>query len=215
MFVKTKIKQKMIKIFAFPIYLFEEIVYNNEYMKSSYTTKKIAVLALFTALGLIMFVIENQFPPMFIPGAKMGLSNIFSFAALIMYSPVEGFIVIIARTVLGAMFVGNFSTILYSFTAGMVSMAVSSLLLYVFFPKISIMAVSIAAAVCHNITQDLVFCLLAGTTYALYYLPYLMLLGIVSGAIVGAVTLLIFKKVPMSVFEKSMYNKKGQHTANQ
>ncbi len=208
MFVKTKNKQKMIKIFRFPIYLFAEIVYNSEYMGVSFTTKKIAVLALFTALGLITFIIENQFPPMFIPGAKMGLSNIFSFAALIMYSPVEGFIVIIARTVLGAMFVGNFSTVIYSFTAGMVSMAVSSLLLYVLFPKISIMAISIAAAVCHNVVQDLVFCLLAGTTYALYYMPYLMLLGVLAGAIVGAATLLIFKKVPLSVFEKSIYKRK-------
>ncbi|HBN12975.1 MAG TPA: heptaprenyl diphosphate synthase, partial [Clostridiales bacterium] len=47
------------------------------------TAKKVATLSVFTALSLIMFIIENQFPPMFIPGARMGLANIFSFAALI------------------------------------------------------------------------------------------------------------------------------------
>ena len=53
--------------------------------------KKIVVLAIFTALSLITFVIENQFPPLLLPGARMGLANIFSFAALIMYSPWEAF----------------------------------------------------------------------------------------------------------------------------
>ena len=50
------------------------------------SAKKIVVLAIFTALSLITFVIESQFPPLLLPGARMGLANIFSFAALIMYS---------------------------------------------------------------------------------------------------------------------------------
>lgn len=70
-------------------------------MKSGvFSAKKIAVLALFTALGLIVFIIENQFPPLFVPGAKMGLANIFSLAALILYGPAEAFAVVIVRTVL-------------------------------------------------------------------------------------------------------------------
>ena len=118
--------------------------------------KKIAVLAIFTALSLIMFIIENQFPPLFIPGAKMGLANIFSFAALIMYSPVEAFIVVAIRTGLGAVYAGNVSALLYSFTGGIVSMAVSSLLMYTLYPRISVMSVSVLAAVAHNITQNIV-----------------------------------------------------------
>ena len=71
------------------------------------TAKKIATLAIFTALSLITFIIENQFPPLFFPGAKMGLANIFSFAALIMFSPLEAFAIIAIRTGLGAIFAGN------------------------------------------------------------------------------------------------------------
>ncbi|MCD8200777.1 MAG: Gx transporter family protein [Clostridia bacterium] len=169
-------------------------------MRKYWAAKKISMISLFTALSLIVFVIENQFPSMLIPGARMGLANIFSFAALIMYSPAEGFIVVAARTLLGAIFAGNITSVLYSFTAGMVSMAVSALLLCLAHPRVSIMAISIAAAVCHNITQNLIFVWMSGTIYAMYYMPYLMLLGVVSGAIVGGVTMLIFKKVPMSVF---------------
>ena len=171
------------------------------------TAKKIATLAIFTALSLIMFIIENQFPPLFIPGAKMGLANIFSFVALIMYSPVEAFVIVAVRTGLGAVYAGNVSALLYSFTGGVVSMAVSSVLMYTVYPRISIMSVSVLAAVAHNITQNIVFVIISGTALTLGYMPYLVLIGVLSGAIVGGVTLLLFKKVPQSVFEK-MINKK-------
>lgn len=169
--------------------------------------KKIAVLAIFTALSLVTFIIENQFPPLFIPGAKMGLANIFSFAALIMYSPVEAFIVVAVRTGLGAVYAGNVSALLYSFTGGIVSMTVSSVLMYAVYPKISLMSVSVIAAVAHNVTQNLVFAGISGTPLTLGYMPYLVLIGIVSGAVVGAVIMLIFKKVPQSVFEKAIGKK--------
>lgn len=179
-------------------------------MKSGkFAAKKIAVLAIFIALSLITFIIENQFPPMFVPGARMGLANIFSFAALIMYSPVEAFIVVAVRTGLGAVYAGNVSALLYSFTGGVVSMSISSLLMYTVYPKISVMAVSILAAVAHNITQNIVFVLLTDTS-TLTLIPYFILVGILSGAIVGAVILLIFKKIPLSVFEKALGQKKLQ-----
>ena len=166
--------------------------------------KKIATLAIFTALSLIMFIIENQFPPLFIPGAKMGLANIFSFAALIMYSPVEAFIIVAIRTGLGAIYAGNVSSLLYSFTGGVVSMAISSVLMYTVYPRISVMSVSILAAVAHNITQNIVFVIISGTTLTFGYMPYLVLIGILSGAIVGGIIMLVFKKVPQSVFERAI-----------
>lgn len=179
-------------------------------MKSGkFPAKKIAVLAIFIALSLITFIIENQFPPLFVPGARMGLANIFSFAALIMYSPVEAFIVVAVRTGLGAVYAGNLSALLYSFTGGVVSMTISSLLMYTVYPKISVMAVSVLAAVAHNITQNIVFVLLTDTS-TITLIPYFILTGILSGAIVGAVILLIFKKVPLSVFEKALGQKKLQ-----
>lgn len=167
-----------------------------------YTAKKIAVLSLLTGLGLVTFIIENLLPPLFIPGAKLGLANIFSFAALIIYSPWEAFIVLIARTVLGAVFAGNLSALLYSFTGGLVSMAVSSVLVYTAHPKISVMSISVAAAVLHNITQNIVFVFLTGSYLMFGYMPYLALLGIFSGAVVGGITLTVFKGVPLRVFEK-------------
>lgn len=160
------------------------------------TAKKIAVMSLLTGLSLIMFIVENLLPPLFIPGAKLGLANIFSFAALIIYTPVEAFIILIARTLLGAIFAGNLSALLYSFTGGVVAMAVSSLLMYTLYPKISVMAVSVTSAILHNLTQNVVFVFLSGTTLMFGYMPYLALIGIFSGAVVGGVTLVLFKGIP-------------------
>ena len=179
-------------------------------MKSGkFTAKKIAVLAIFITLSLITFIIENQFPPLFVPGARMGLANIFSFFLLIMFSPVEAFIVVAVRTGLGAIYAGNVSALLYSFTGGVVSMAISSVLMYTVYPRVSVMAVSVLGAVAHNVTQNIVFVLLTDTS-TLTLIPYFILAGILSGAIVGAVTLLLFKKIPMSVFEKTIGRKKLQ-----
>ena len=166
------------------------------------TAKKIAVLSLLTGLSLITFIIENLLPPLFIPGAKLGLANIFSLAALLLYSPVEAFLVLTARTVLGAVFAGNLSALLYSFTGGAVAMAVSAVLIYTVYPKISVMAVSVAAAVLHNITQNCVFVLLTGSALLFGYMPYLALIGILSGGVVGGIIIAVFKGIPSKTFEK-------------
>lgn len=170
--------------------------------KGTTAAKKIAVLALLTGLGLVVFIIESLFPPMFIPGAKPGLANIFSLAALIIYSPWEAFAVVAARTLLGAVYAGNVSALLYSFTGGVASMAVSSVLLYVFYPRISIMSVSVAAAVMHNVVQNVVFVFLSGSVLMFGYMPYLVLLGVLSGAVVGGVTVALFRGIPESAFKK-------------
>ena len=180
---------------------------------SGFPAKKIAVLALFTALGLIVFIIENQFPPLIVPGAKMGLANIFSLSALILYGPMEGFIVVAVRTILGSLFAGNISMIMYSFTGGMVSLAVSAALMYLVYPRISVMAVSIAAAVVHNIVQTTVFVLISNTPEIYFHLPFLALIGILSGAIVGAVVSIIFKKIPESVFARAAFGPIGKKQA--
>ena len=136
--------------------------------KGKITSGRIAADALFAALGLITFLIESLFPPLFIPGAKMGLSNIFSLSALVLYGPVDAFVVVAVRTLLGSLFAGNISALLYSFTGGMAAMLVSA------------------------------------TALVFSYMPYLALIGVLSGAIVGAAVLIIFKKVPLSVYEKAI-----------
>ena len=177
------------------------------------SAKKLAALALLTALGLGAFLIESMFPPMFFPGAKMGLSNIISLFALVLYGLPEALLVVVARTVLGSLFAGNFSLLLYSLTAGVVSTAVSRLLLLAF-PRVSLLCVSVFSAVVHNTVQLLVYCALTQTTLIFSYLPYLALLGVLAGVIVGLAVTYAGKGIPLSFFARTagVKNKKNPKT---
>ena len=46
------------------------------------------------------------------------------------------------------------------------------------------------------------------------YMPYLILLGILAGAIVGGATMLIFKGIPQNVFLKAIDEKKKKFKEN-
>lgn len=165
-----------------------------------FSAKRVATLAVLTAMGLIMFMVESLFPPLFLPGAKMGLSNIFSMLTLFLLGPTEAFVLVVVRTVLGSMFTGNMSTLLYSLTAGIVSVAVSSVLVQFVYPKISIVAISVVSAIMHNVTQNVVFCLVSNTPEMFSYMPWLALLGILAGVIVGFAAWFILRMVPTRTF---------------
>ena len=165
-----------------------------------FSARRVATLSVLTAMGLITFMIESLFPPLFLPGAKMGLSNIFSLLTLFVLGPTEAFILVLVRTTLGSMFTGNMSTLMYSMTAGVVSVAVSAILVEFVYPKVSIVAISVVSAVLHNLTQNLVFCLISNTPEMFAYMPWLALLGVVAGIIVGFAVWFILRSVPTKVF---------------
>lgn len=165
-----------------------------------FSARRVAVLGMLTALGLIMFMVESLFPPLFLPGAKMGLSNIFSLLTLFVLGPAEALVLVIVRTTLGSMFTGNVSTLMYSLTAGLVSVVISAILVEFAYPKVSIVAISVVAAVMHNLTQNVVFCFVSNTPQMFAYMPWLGLIGIVAGIIVGFAVWFILRSVPAKVF---------------
>ena len=167
-----------------------------------FSAKRVATLAVLTAMGLIMFMVESLFPPLFLPGAKMGLSNIFSMLTLFLLGPTEAFVLVIIRTVVGSMFTGNMSTLMYSLTAGIGSVVVSSVLVQFAYPRVSIVAISVVSAIMHNVTQNVVFCLVSNTPEMFSYMPWLALLGILAGVIVGFAVWFILKAIPTRTFAR-------------
>lgn len=161
-----------------------------------FNAKRIATLSVLCAMGMIMFMVESLFPPLFLPGAKMGLSNIFSMLTLFLLGPVDALVVVVVRTVLGSLFGGGVSTLMYSLTAGVVSVTISAFLVEFVYPHVSIIAISIVSAICHNITQNVVFCLVSNTPEMFSYMPWLALVGILAGLIVGFAVNLILRALP-------------------
>ena len=170
-----------------------------------FSAKRLATLAVLSAMGLIMFMVESLFPPLILPGAKMGLSNIFSMLAVFLLGPTDAVVLVVVRTVLGSMFTGNMSTLMYSLTAGLVSVIVSSILTQFVYPRVSIVSISVVSAVLHNLTQNIVFCLVSNTPQMFLYMPWLALLGVLAGIIVGFAVWFILKMIPTRTFA-SMLN---------
>ena len=168
------------------------------------SVKRLARLSVLTALALILFVIEGLFPPLFIPGAKMGVSNIITLLVLFTMRPVDALTLVAVRTTLGSLFSGGMSSLMYSLPAGLVSTAASILLIKCFFPRISMISVSIAAAVLHNLTQNAIYCLITNTPQMMGYMPYLALIGVVAGLITGMAVYLAIRAIPLPFFRRML-----------
>lgn len=168
-----------------------------------YNIKRPALLGALTAAALLVFMLESLLPPLFFPGAKLGLSNIFTLLCLIVLSPAEALILLLVRVSLGSIFSGNPFAAVYGISAGVAGLLAGALLITAI-PKISVVAVSVACAVVHNLVQNAVFCLVSGSTAAFVYLPYLALIGALSGAVTGACVYFLIHKIPLSVYEKAV-----------
>lgn len=162
--------------------------------------KKITACAILSALSILTFMLENLFPPLFIPGARMGLSNIFILLSAIVLGYGYGYAVLILKIVLGSIFSGNVSAMLYSLPAGLISLSIELSLLS-FCKKISVICTSVTGAVINITLQNFVFCLVTDSVEYLSFLPYLSLTGVVAGIIVGFSVYLLIKKMPKGVLD--------------
>ncbi len=167
-------------------------------MKKSF---RLALSGILTALALISFIIENLFPPIIFAGARIGVSNVFILLSLILLGEGYAFASLIIKTVLGSLFAGNISMLMYSLPSGAVALTAEILLLR--FAKTSLVSASTAGAVINSVCQNLVFCLITNTIEVLYYLPYLALIAILSGLTVGLATFFIVRRLPNKLLEKN------------
>ena len=148
-------------------------------------TKKLTLLALLSAIALTIFMLEAQIPsPVPIPGVKLGLANIVTVFTVFLLGPGEGCLVLAARIFLGAVFAGNFSTILYSAAGGALAILVT-IGLQKILTKHQLWVAGALGAVAHSIGQMIVAIWVAGTPQLALYLPIMIGISILTGAFTG------------------------------
>ena len=158
-------------------------------------TKRLAFMALLTAMALTIFVIEAQIPaPVPIPGVKLGLSNIITLTAMLLLGKEEAGIVLLLRIIMGAMFTGSPAALIYSISGGVLAYIVMCLLVGRF-PEKLIWVVSAAAAVAHNAGQLMACALIVKTPGLLYYAPVLAASGIITGVFTGVAAMYLVRAV--------------------
>ena len=157
--------------------------------------RKTAWFGVFLALALILSYIESMLPVIYgIPGIKPGLANSMTLVMLYLAGPLEALLLSVTRIVLsGLMFSGLF-TILYSLAGGLFSF-----LIMVLMKKsglFSIVGISMAGGIAHNFAQLAVAVLLIENRNLMYYLPVLVVSGIVTGALIGVISREVFRRLP-------------------
>ena len=147
--------------------------------------RRITLLALLTAIALTIFMVEAQIPvPIALPGVKLGLANIVTVYAVFVLGPGDALLILAARVFLGAVFAGNFSSIMYSAAGGLCAILAVIGLKFVLQKK-QIWVAGCLGAVAHGIGQMAVAVPLSGTPSILIYLPVLIVAGIITGTFTG------------------------------
>ena len=147
--------------------------------------KRMTFLALLSAIALTIFMVEAQIPALVpIPGVKLGLANIVTVFAVFALGAKEGVIVLFIRIFLGAVFAGNFSTILYSAAGGACAIGVTILLRKILTKK-QLWVAGCLGAIAHSSGQMAMAVLLTGTPSLAVYLPVMIAVSIVTGLLTG------------------------------
>lgn len=157
-------------------------------------SKKVSTYGLLVALAFILSYIEALFPlPVPIPGIKLGLANLVVLAALYSMGTKEAFVLSIIRIILVGLTFGNLSTMIFSLAGGLLSWLLMSVAKYS--GLFGQAGVSIIGGVSHNIGQIFIAILITENLNLVYYLPFLLVSGVVSGAVIGIIGAMIIKRL--------------------
>lgn len=155
---------------------------------------KAAYFGVFTALALIFSYIETLIPFSFgIPGIKLGLANLLTVILLYKRNAKEALLLSVVRIILSGFLFGNLFSIFYSLAGGILSLFVMDMLKKT--ESFSVMGVSAAGGVSHNIGQLLVAMAVVETYRVGYYFPVLLAAGLATGLLIGIVANEVLKRV--------------------
>ncbi len=157
-------------------------------------TKKVAVMGLAVTLAMILSFVESQVPAFVaVPGVKMGLANIAVVFVLYKLGWREAALISLLRVFLVSLLFGNFASLFYSLAGAVLSLAgMIALKKTGLFSEI---AVSVSGGVLHNVGQIAMACLLLQTDVLRYYLPFLVLSGILAGIVIGLLAGVLIKRI--------------------
>lgn len=146
--------------------------------------KKTAYMGMALAGALILSYVESLVPFYFgIPGMKLGLPNLLVLIILYCYGWKEALAVNVLRIVLNSFLFGNMFGLFYSLAGACCSFVMMLLCKKIKF--FSMLGVSIAGGIFHNVGQIIVAIFVVKTIQVAYYLPFLFIAGAVTGLLLG------------------------------
>lgn len=165
---------------------------------------KTVFLGILLAVSVALGALENMIPPIpsLPPGIKPGLANIVVMYSILCMGKKDTALIILIKSGFVLLTKGAIAGLM-SFSGGFVSALIMLLLTLIFKKKISILMLSVSGAVFHNTAQLAAAVFIMGSASVLYYLPVLVIAGIIMGYVTG----LILKTVIPAVSKISPYIK--------
>ena len=157
-------------------------------------SRKIAVMGLLVAVAMALSWVE-QFVPLSlsVPGVKLGLANLAVIFALCRVGTGAAWTLSLLRVALVAITFGNAYSLWYSLAGAVLSLLAMTLLRKS--GRFSLLGVSVAGGVCHNLGQIAVAALVLGGASMVYYLPVLLVSGTAAGVCIGAAAAVLVRRV--------------------
>ena len=158
-------------------------------------TVKLVYIALMTAAALILSYVESLIPFDFgIAGIKLGLANAATVTVLYLFDAKTAACVSASRILLSSLLFGTWVSLIYSAVGGAVSFF--GMLLFKNTNKFGIIGVSAVGGVMHNVGQVLTAVCILETIRLTYYIPILVISGVLTGVIIGFISGLLIKRLP-------------------
>ena len=157
------------------------------------SAQRIALSGLLTSLMLVFGLIERQFPlTTAIPGVKLGLANSVLLYSLYMLGIKRSFVLMLLKALMSWLIYTNMNAMFYSLGGGLFSLVV--MILVSRMKGVSIIGVSALGAVFFNVGQTLMAVIMLNTPQLIvYYLPVLMVSGVLTGILTGVIAQMVLK----------------------
>lgn len=147
-------------------------------------TKRTARMGALVALSMLFSYIEGILPfSIGIPGVRIGFANVVVVTALYLSGWRQAGLVSVVRIILMGLLFGNGMSLLYSLAGGVLSFLVMALLHKN--GRFSVMGVSVAGGVSHNVGQLLVAAFVVQNVHIFYYMAVLLAAGVCTGFLIG------------------------------
>lgn len=144
---------------------------------------KLVLTGMLFAVAIVLSVVENSLPlPMPVPGVKLGLSNIVVMYVLFFLGRGQALSIVFLKALFSVLTRGMVAGIL-SLSGGLLSVGVMSLIMLITVKKASYFVLGMFGALCHNIGQFLAIVVIYRNNMLIYYLPVLLVAGVIAGFI--------------------------------
>jgi len=143
-------------------------------------------MGLMLAMIIALSALEHMLPPIpgLPPGVRFGLSNVVTMYALFFMGRRQAILLSALKSMFVMLTRGGIAGLL-SICGGLLSILGIIALLFLFREKVSYLALSISGAILHNIGQITIAAVILGSGLVFFYLPVLIVSGMIMGAVTG------------------------------